>query len=70
MLISLLLSAIEIANACLEPAAERAVGLIAQPSPGEFDHLRARLGIVGLADALVAIDADLLLPKWVEVGPS
>src|SRR6516225_5327365 len=55
-------SALEIADACLEPAAERAVGLIAQPSPGEFDHHRARLGIAGLADALVAIERPAA--KW------
>ena len=39
-----------------EPDAQIAVGLIAQPQPGEFDHDGARLGIAGLADALVAID--------------
>ena len=49
-------SALQIADAFAEPAAERAARLIAQPGPGELDYRRARFGIAGLADALVAID--------------
>src|SRR6516225_9766245 len=41
----------EVTDPFPEPAAERALRLIAQPGPGELDHHRARLGITGLADA-------------------
>src|SRR6516225_3325050 len=52
----------EVADPFPEPAAERALRLIAQPSPGELDHHCARLGITGLADALVAIERPAA--KW------
>ena len=53
---------LEVADALPKPAAERAVRLIAQPSPGELNHHHARLGIAGLADALVAIERPAA--KW------
>src|SRR5262249_61127593 len=49
-----------VGGAGAEPAAERAVRLMAKPEPGQFDRLVARPPIAGLADALLAIDAAAL----------
>src|ERR1700756_3587287 len=49
-----------VGGAGAEPAAERAVRLMAEPEPGQFDRLVARPPIAGLADALLAIDAAAL----------
>jgi hypothetical protein len=43
-----------------EPEAERAVGLMAKPEPGQLDRLVAGTPIAGLADALLTIDAATL----------
>src|ERR1051326_7031547 len=41
----------------VDPAAEPALRLMAQPQPGQFDRLGAGARIAGLADALLALDA-------------
>src|SRR6266436_7770337 len=48
-------SSLAIADALAEPDTQGAVGLIAQPHPGQFDRGRTGFGIAGLADALVAV---------------
>src|ERR1700730_2700224 len=47
-------AAFRVADALAEPDAQSAIGLVAQPQPGQFDHGLAGLGIARLADALLA----------------
>src|SRR5271166_4184992 len=49
------------ADALAEPCRERAVGLVAQPQPGELDERRARAWIAGAADAAVAVQTSALV---------
>ena len=43
-----------------KPHAQRTVGLVTQPQPGQLDHDGAGLGITGFADALIAADGTAL----------
>src|SRR4051795_5506594 len=43
------------AQAIVEPARERATGLVAQPHPGEFNERRAQPPVAVLADPLLAL---------------
>src|SRR4051794_14208915 len=45
------------AQAVVEPARERATGLVAQPHPGEFNERRAQPPVAVLADPLLAVRA-------------
>src|SRR3954465_4573280 len=45
------------AQAIVEPARERAAGLVAQPHPGEFNERRAEPPVAVLADPLLALRA-------------
>src|SRR5258708_33105943 len=48
-------AALLIADACVEPAAQRTAGLMASPQPSQLDGCRARSRVAGLADALLAL---------------